>query len=382
MVAAMVDFKKAFNRQDHATLITILAEDMKVPGWLFFIIMGFLSERELVVSYRGEVSEAMEMPGGGPQGTVLGMLLFLVLINKAGFAESDRTVGTKVTTAPSVRSAVNNLHLKYVDDLTLMESISLKDALCVDTSKEWERPLNFHERTEHMLIPDQCQIQAELNKLSEYAATNKMKINQAKTKIMLFNSSKQRDFQPKIQLDGSQLEVVEQMKLLGVIVTSDLKWHENTRHITKKAYGRLWILKRLKTMGASTKTLLDVYCQQVRSVLEFSAVVWTSGLTQENTTQIERVQKSAFAVMLGAKYGSYQEACAKLAMETLLKRREKLSVAFAKNAAKHPIHKSWFSENTTTRNTRSAKEPFKPAQARTRRFLKSAIPYLTELLNQ
>ena len=57
----------------------------------------------------------MEMPGGGPQGTVLGMLLFLVLINKAGFAESDRTVGTKVATAPSVRSAVNNLHLKYVD---------------------------------------------------------------------------------------------------------------------------------------------------------------------------------------------------------------------------------------------------------------------------
>ena len=382
VVAAMVDFKKAFNRQDHATLITILAEDLKVPGWLLFIIMGFLTERELVVSYGGETSEAMEMPGGGPQGTVLGMILFLVLINKAGFAEGDRTIGTRITTAPSVRSAISNLHLKYVDDLTLLESISLKDALSVDTSKQWERPLNFHERTEHILKPDGLQLQAELDKLSSYATLNKMKINQEKTKIMLFNSSKQRDFQPNLVLEGKQLEVVEQMKLLGVIVTSDLKWHENTKHITKKAFGRLWLLKRLKLMGASTITLLDVYCKQVRSVLEFSAVVWESGLTQENSTQIERAQKCAFAIILGADYKSYEQACARLSMETLNKRRKKLSLNFAKSAVKHPVHNSWFSENDSARQTRSVKQPYKPAQARTTRFLKSAIPYLTELLNQ
>ena len=382
VVAAMVDFKKAFNRQDHATLITILAEDMEVPGWLLYIIMGFLSERELVVAYQGEQSEAMKMPGGGPQGTVLGMLLFLVLINKAGFAEADRTMGTRITTAPSVRSAVKNLHLKYVDDLTLLESISLKDALIVDTSKHWDRPLNFHERTEHTLNPDQCQLQAELNKLSNYATTNKMKINEAKTKIMLFNNSKKKDFQPEILLEGKKLEVVEQMKLLGVIITSDLKWHENTKHITKKAYGRLWLLKRLKAMGASTETLLDVYCKQVRSVLEFAAVVWSSGITQENTTQIERVQKSAFSVILGVQYRSYEDACEKLSMETLYNRREKLALHFANSAVNHPVHNSWFMENDTSRNTRSDKQAFKPAQARTNRFLKSAIPYLTNLLNQ
>ena len=157
-----------------------------------------------------------------------------------------------------------------------------------------------------------------------------MKINEAKTKIMLFNNSKKRDFQPEILLEGKKLEVVEQMKLLGVIITSDLKWHENTKHITKKAFSRLWLLRRLKTMGASTATLLDVYCKQVRSVLEFAAVVWNSGLTLENTTQIERAQKSAFAIILGAEYKSYNEACTKLKMETLDLRRKKLSLNFAK----------------------------------------------------
>ena len=118
--------------------------------------------------------------------------------------------------------------------------------------------------------------------------------------------------------------MVEQMKLLGVIIMSDLKWHENTRHIKKKVFGRLWSIERIRSMGASAETLWDVYCKQVRSVLEFTAVVWSSGLTQENSTQIERIQKSAFAVIMGVQYASNEKSCAKLSMETLYNRREKL----------------------------------------------------------
>ena len=381
VLAAMVDFQKAFNRQDHATLITILSEEMGVPGWLLSIIMGFLSNRQLVVAYRGEESGSKAMPGGGPQGTVLGMLLFIVLINKAGFPKQDRTFGTKVTQGASVRSAIRNLHLKYVDDLTLLETMSLKDALCVNPQQQLERPLNFHQRTEHVLKPTHSQMQDQLLSLENYATENKMKINQSKTKLMLFNPAKHFDFQPEMMLCNERVDLVEQMKLLGVIITSDLKWHENTNHITTKAFGRIWMLKRLKNMGASRKVLLDVYCKQVRSVVEFAAVVWTSGLTLENSMRIERVQKSAFAVILGPAYKSYEEACATLTMETLEERRELLSVTFATKSAMHLEHRSWFVQNVNKLNTRSKKPPYLPAQGRTQRFMKSPIPYLTELLN-
>ena len=59
-----------------------------------------------------------------------------------------------------------------------------------------------------------------------------MKINVEKTKLMIFNPSKTIDIHPVIEMDGTQLEIVENMKLLGVVITSDMKWHENTNYIT------------------------------------------------------------------------------------------------------------------------------------------------------
>ena len=52
---------------------------------------------------------------------------------------------------------------------------------------------------------------------------------------MLFNTSTTNDCQPEMSIDGVILEVVKEMKLLGVIITEDLKWHENTSYISKKA---------------------------------------------------------------------------------------------------------------------------------------------------
>ena len=198
---------------------------------------------------------------------------------------------------------------------------------------------------------------------------------------MLVNTGKSNDFVPELYIDNTKLEVVEQMKLLGVVITSDLKWHENTNYITQKAFSRLWMLRRLKNMGASRKTLIDIYIKQVRSVLEFAAVVWNAGLTKDNIRQIERVQKSAFAVILGTEYLSYRDACQNLSMVTLCERRKVLSAKFALKTSKHPIHQQWFEAENQASITRSKKPKYKQVQARTSRLLKSAIPLLTDLLN-
>ena len=60
------------------------------------------------------------------------------------------------------------------------------------------------------------------------------------------------------------------MKVLGVILTSDLSWKSNTKYITDRGYSKLWLLRRLKIIGANTKELTDVYNKQVRSILEYA----------------------------------------------------------------------------------------------------------------
>ena len=62
-----------------------------------------------------------------------------------------------------------------------------------------------------------------MNELCNYAIENEMKLNKEKTKVMLFNTAKHNDFMPEISVDDEQLEVVEEFKLLGVRITSNLK---------------------------------------------------------------------------------------------------------------------------------------------------------------
>ena len=91
VLAVTIDFSKAFNRLNHNIIVEILSE-LGVPGWLLQIVIGFLENREIEVSYKGAKSERKQLPGGSPQGTVLGMFLFLILINSAGFKNTLKTL--------------------------------------------------------------------------------------------------------------------------------------------------------------------------------------------------------------------------------------------------------------------------------------------------
>ena len=150
----------------------------------------------------------------------------------------------------------------------------------------------------------------------------------------------------------------------------------------KKAYSRLWIIKRLKQAGGNLEDMSDVYIKQIRSVLEFGTPVWNSGLTKEEIYDIERIQKSFLHIVLGSDYGSYQNALNLSNLETLESRRITLCRRFATRAAKHPKHRHWFQlTDSNALNTRSEKLKYKLPLCRLARFQKSPIPYLTSLLN-
>ena len=200
------------------------------------------------MSYKGAKSEPKNMPGGGPQGTLLGMFLFLILINDAGYSVQNRELGSKITRAINKRKEIENKHWKYVDDLTVAEALDLKTVFVEDEENILEKTLTYHNRTNKVLPIESSKVQQQLNDLNEYAQRNEIKINKEKTKVMLFNTAKTKDFTSNLKIGNTQIEVVEDLKLLGVKITNDLKWNAHISNLSKKGYTRMWILRRLKKM--------------------------------------------------------------------------------------------------------------------------------------
>ena len=379
VLACFIDFQKAFMRQNHNILIEKLSL-LGVPGWLLQIVISFLQNRTMSVRYRGFESTTKSLPGGGPQGTLIALLLFIVLVNDLGFDEQINNIGDTATSKKKIKMA-NEIHLKFIDDLTIAESIKLKQDL-VHNDNLGPKPVNFHSRTGHSLPVSNSKVHSQLQSTLTYAKDHEMKINFDKTKLMLFNTCTSVDFMPTFVLDGKELEVVAETRLLGLQITSDMKWKANTGCMISKANKRLWILRRLKILGADPTSLVDVYIKQVRSVLEFGVPVWQGSLTVSEKEDIEKVQRNATRIILGRSYKSYETALQSLNLEYLDLRRTKLCLNFALKAEADPKFCHWFKKTTRVYNTRGNLPKYKEIYANHSRYLHSSIGYLTKLLNQ
>ena len=199
--------------------------DMQVPGWLLLILVSYLTDRSMFMRYRGSTSSRRWLPGSTPQGAFLGILLFIIIFNGA-----------------MLRPAIPRLHslsLKYVDDLSILSAINLKKSLVPDPELRM-KPLTKDERTGQVLPSANNILQDQLHDLKRFTDQKLLKIKEKKTNLMKFNFAKIHDFPPELKIGGfkNDLEVVSETKLLGIVLTNDLKWSANTEYICKKLIKR------------------------------------------------------------------------------------------------------------------------------------------------
>ena len=382
IILALCDYSKGFNRIDHSNVIIRLS-DWGVPGWLLKILVSYLTERTMVLKYKGAVSDSQDLPGGSCQGSLLGCIIFLVELSDAGMPVPPQPSLTGVKDVVSLDSPLqfsteDEIRLKYIDDQTQGEVVRLDTNL--EMNIETAGPRLYHDRHGHRLPSNKSILQTRLNQIQEYADVHQLKLNKKKTKVMSFNTSRKYDFLPKLTIGGEQLEVVDQTKLLGVMISNDLRWNHHIEYIVKKARKRFWYLRRLSILGASTGTLMDIYHSTTRCLMEDTAPVFAGALTKTNCEDLEDVQKGAFKIILRGNYRDYGYALEMLDQETLEVRRKAISLKFAKKNHKHPKMKHLFpirKNNSTRRGPKFVEKWFPTTQAQN-----GPINYLIRLLNE
>ena len=118
------------------------------------------------------------MPSGVPQGTKLGPWLFVIIINDL--------------------SILDALLWKYVDDTTVSEIIPKGQS---STAQEY------------------------VDSVADWSTDNRFQLNTDKCKEIHISFSKNNAHLPPLYINGQELEVVQNTKLLGVTITDNILWN-------------------------------------------------------------------------------------------------------------------------------------------------------------
>ena len=360
VIATSLDWSAAFDRQD-PTLAILKFLKLGVRPSLIPVLISYLTDRKMQVKFNGEVSSILTLIGGGPQGTLVGGLEYLVQSNdNADSVEPDD-------------------RYKFIDDLSVLQLVLLAGLLV---------EYNFYQHVASdvgidmkYLPSDTYNTQAHINQISTWTSDNLMKLNEAKCNYMVFTRSKE-NFATRLNVNLKSLERVSVTRLLGVWISEDLTWSRNCQEICQKAYSRISLITKLKYVGVSRKDLLDIYVLFIRSTTEYCSVAFHSSLTQQQSDKLERIQKTCLKVILAEEYVDYKTALEDCNLETLHERRLKRCLDFSLKCLKQPRTRRLFPVNSNYNSNMRSSEPFEVNFAKTSRYQKSAIPFCQNLLNK
>ena len=178
---------KAFDTLIHDILLDKMSS-YGVNGVAKKLLKRYLTQRQQIVECNGFQSDSLEIETGIPQGSVLGSFLFSVYINDLPLCTDMFNI------------------IMYADDTTLFCDInSIPDA---------EQSLN-----------------AELSKITDWLAANKLFLNANKTKFMVFHSDKKTVRYPKLHINAIEIERADHFNFLSLQLNHNLKWSTHINYV-------------------------------------------------------------------------------------------------------------------------------------------------------
>ena len=167
---------------------------------------------------------------------------------------------------------------------------------------------------------DAERLQQDLNKLCDWEAKWLMEFHPDKCEVISITRKKNPICYP-YQLHGHQFKHADQVKYLGVNISSDFQWDKHVASICDKANRSLGLIRRNVNISNAT-VKAQAYKLLVSPILEYSQTVWDPH-TASATKKLESVQRRAAQYATG-RYRHMSSVSAmlnELHWETLASRR-------------------------------------------------------------
>ncbi|KAF2357471.1 Reverse transcriptase domain [Trinorchestia longiramus] len=265
-----LDFQKAFDKVPHERLMAKV-EAHGIQGNCSRWIRNWLTSRTQRVVIEDHASDSTLVTSGVPQGSVLGPLLYIIYIN-------DLDVG--------IISKIN----KFADDTKLCHRA-------------------FTER-------DKVTIQSDLNRLLQWVETWQMSFNIEKCPVMHVGANN-RHFQH--TLYAIPIEIVQQQRNLGVIVTENLKHNKQVEKNVKNS-SRIHGFIARNFEYKSKNVILPLYKELVQPHLEYTVQLWFPTL-RKDVNKMEKIQRKATKMIPELRSLSYESRLQRLELISLEQRR-------------------------------------------------------------
>ena len=411
-----VDFAKAFNRMSHQQCIDALIKK-GASNQTIQKVAAFLRDREMRIRQGQCLSGPRRTPGGAPQGTKSGNLLFSLAADHIGEAPipvqegaQPRNLEDPPTSLRDLDQSVNvNYHdnrlqkgtrriedtmieeewerneieaalqieveviqlekFKYVDDLTVVEPLPLRAGISTIST-------NTERRTIHAQ-----RLQEQLTNIEQEASDIGMKLHPKKTQLVCVSPAIHSKVDCYIKAGEQKVASVENIKILGYYIGSRPNADAHVKHIKGEFIRNCWSLRHLRRARLSVRTITNVYCGMVRSAIEYSSVVYGGFLTQNQSDEIERLQAISLKIAWGW-HLSYEEVLQKSGLETLEKRRRTAFERFTMKAYANPRYRNkWFPRRPAPQHALREERPFIEEKASHDRLKNSPIFRMRRLLN-
>ena len=177
-----------------------------------------------------------------------------------------------------------------------------------------------------------------------------------------------------IDINGTDIEIVTQAKVLGVTVSSDLSWNAHVDEIVAKARKRVYVIYHLKRAGINQINLVRIYVSVIRPIVEYACPVWHTNLPKYFSDNIEIIQKRCLKTIFPG--FTYEDILQMVNKPTLHDRRSAICKPYFGRMRRgdHKVNKLLSDTRMVSYALRSFNELPAP-MANTNRYKNSLIPW-------